>query len=149
MNDSDIQLTIPVALTVSQIARANPTIGDDEARELAQQLHSIIDAVQAAYATHPPDKAMLTMRLPGVARCLPYEAAVAYELGDVIDSVRNTNFGFWLGDEAELSVWIMERLTDLDGSGFLYDRYLLLYDRVQGTDFAGDVTMKEDGAVLQ
>ena len=81
---TDITITIPLELTVSQIARANLTIGNDEARELAQEVHSIIGMVQAAYAAHPPDKATLTARLPGAARCVPYETAVAYELGDVM-----------------------------------------------------------------
>jgi hypothetical protein len=150
---TDIAFTIPLALTVSQIARANPAIGDDEARELAQEMHSIIDMVQAAYAAHPPDKATLTARLPGAAGCLPYETAVAYELGDVIDSIRNTIFGHWPGgnhsiEAGDLSCWLMERLTDLDDSDILYFRYLLVHDRVQGTDLASILTLKEDGAAL-
>ena len=148
---TDITITIPLELTVSQIARANLTIGNDEARELALEVHSIIDMVQAAYAAHPPDKATLTARLPGAARCLPYETAVAYELGDVINSIRNTIFGFWPTDsneEAELSCWIAKWLTELDASDILYVRYLRVYDRVQGTDFASILTMKEDGAAL-
>ena len=148
---TDITITIPLGLTVSQIARANPTIGDDEARELAQEVHSIIDMVQAAYAAHLPDKAKLTARLPSAARCLPYETALAYELGDVIDSIRNTIVGHWPTDhseEAELSCWIAERLTDLDSSDILYVRYLRVHDRVQGTNFASIVALKEDGAAL-
>jgi hypothetical protein len=148
---TDITITIPLELTVSRIARANPTIGNDEARELAQEVHSIIATVQAAYAAHPPDKARLAARLPTAARCLPYETAIAYELGDVIDEVRNTIFGFWPTDpseEAELSCWIAEWLTDLDASDILYVRYLRVYDRIQGTDFASILTMKEDGAAL-
>lgn len=151
INMPDVTITIPLALTHSQIACANPTISNDEARELAQEMHSIIATVQEFYAAHPPDKARLTARLPGAARCLPYETAVAYELGEVINEVRNTIFGHWPTDpseECELSCWLGEWLTEIDASDILYVRYLRLYDRVQGTDFASILTMKKDGAAL-
>jgi hypothetical protein len=147
---TEIRLTIPLALTVSQIARANPTIDDDEARELAQEVHSIIATVQKLYALRPPNPAELALRLPTTARCLPYEAAIAYELGDVIDVVRDTIFGHWpphdSSEAGDLSCWIMERLTDLDDSDILYVRYWRVHDRIQGTNFAADLTVEEDGA---
>ena len=148
---TSIMLTIPLELTVSQIARANPAIGNDEACELAQELHSIIAAVQAAYAARPPDKAKLVARLPGAVRRLPYEVAVAYELGDVLDSVRNTVFGHWPADpieECELSCCLAGWLDDLEDGDNLYARYLRLSDRVQGTNFATDATVEEGGAAL-
>jgi hypothetical protein len=148
----DITITIPLELTVSQIVRANSTLGDEEARELAQEVHSIIDMVQAACAAHPPDKATLTARLPGAAGCLPYETAVAYELGDVIDSIRNTIFGFWPTDSSEganLSIWIAKWLAEIDASNILYARYMHVHDRVQGTDFSKDLTVEEDGPALR
>jgi hypothetical protein len=148
---TDITITIPLPLTLAQIARANPTIGDDEARELALETHSIIAMVQELYATNPPNKVWLANRLPTEDRCLPYETAIAFELGDVIDSIRDTIFGHWPTDPnaaGDLSCWIMARLTDLDASDILYVRYLRVHDRVQGTNFASDLTMKEDGAAL-
>jgi hypothetical protein len=139
---ADLTIVIPLALTLAQIARANPAIGEDEARELAQETHSIIAAVQADYAAHPPDKARLAARLPTADRGLPYEAAIAFELGDLIDSIRGTICGHWPTDPSEtsdLSCWLAVWLTDLDASGILYIRYLRVHDRVQGTDFATDL----------
>ena len=71
MTSNTIMITIPLALTLAQFARALPGISDNEARELAQEKHDLIAAVQAAYAAHPPDKAALTKRLPAeIGGCL-------------------------------------------------------------------------------
>ena len=147
MTNNTIMITIPLALTLAQFARAIRGISDDEARELAQEMHDLIAAVQAAYAAHPPDKAALTKRLPAEDRRLPYEIAVAFELGDIIDSMRDTIFGHWPDDSSEacgLSCGIMARLADLDDGDNLYCRYLRLSDRVQGTDFATSLNEERD-----
>jgi hypothetical protein len=156
MTTDTILITIPIALTTSQIARAaqiaraDQAISNDEALELAQEMHDLIAVVQAAYATHPPDKTMLVKRLPRSAKHLPYETAVAYELGDLIDSMRDTIFGHWPGGEdsnetGDLSEWIMDRLTDLSDGDSLFVRYSRLADRVQGTNFTAILTLDEDG----
>ena len=46
---TDITITIPLALTVSQIIRVNPAISESEALELARVLHDLIGEVQARY----------------------------------------------------------------------------------------------------
>ena len=56
MTSNTIMITIPLALTLAQLARALPGISDDEAREPAQETHDLIAAVQAAYTAHPPTK---------------------------------------------------------------------------------------------
>ena len=127
-----IQITIPLALTRAEIARVNEKIRDDEALTLAHELHDLIAAVQTAYIVRPPSPAALAARLPNEDAHLPYEDAIAFEVADVVDSLRRSVLGFlppdW--DEAcNTGVWLMKLLTDL-GDDSLYDRYLRLHSRI-------------------
>ena len=127
-----IQITVPIALTLAQIARANHEIRDDEALKLAQELHDLIAAMQTAYIVRPPKPAALAARLPEGHAHLPYEDAVAFEVADVVDSLRNSVLGFLPPDwnhACHIGEWLMERLTDL-GDDSLYDRYLRLCSRI-------------------
>ena len=130
---TDITITIPLALTVSQIIRVNPAISESEALELARVLHDLIGEVQARYVRRPLREGKLS------------DDRAAYELADLVDAVRRTVLDFWprnqdaVGDE---SVWLMDELTRIDMSmeSPLYDRYLRLCDRIQATNFAESLT---------
>ena len=52
----NIEITVPLAMTTTQIIRAVPTISEGEARGLAQELHEVIALVQSAYAAHVPER---------------------------------------------------------------------------------------------
>jgi hypothetical protein len=121
---TDIEIRIPLALTTAQVIRASPTkINEAEARELAQELHAVIEAVRVGYPAH---------HIPGAG-------PIDFVLADLLDAVRRTALGFWPWDRdravGEESCFLMERLTDID-QGFLYDRYLVLCDHINGTNFA-------------
>ena len=63
---------------------------------------------------------------------LPYEDAIAFEVADVVDTLRRSVLGFLPPDWNEAcnaGVWLMELLTDL-GDDSLYDRYLRLCSRI-------------------
>ena len=116
---TDITITIPLALTTSQIVRANPAaISESEARQLALELHDLVAEVQARYARHPLPEGKLS------------DDEAAFELADLVDAVRRTALGFWpysqdaAGTE---SCWLMEQLTHIEDA--LYDRYLRLHDQ--------------------
>jgi hypothetical protein len=131
----DITITIPIALTTSQVIRASPAaISESEARQLALELHDLIAEVQARYLSRP-------LREPA-----------AFGLADLVDAVRRTLLGFWPTDGTAAgneSCWLMEQLTDIDGA-LLYDRYLLLHDRIQGTNFAtiANPTKRHSGEII-
>jgi hypothetical protein len=44
----EIKITVPIAFTVALIIRHNQAISENEARELAHELHDLVAAVQAA-----------------------------------------------------------------------------------------------------
>jgi hypothetical protein len=129
-----ITIAIPIALTASQIIRASPAaISESEARQLALELHDLIAEVQARY---------------GEGKLSDDEAA--FGLADLVDAVRRTVLGFWPSDGAAAgseSCWLMEQLTDIGDARntLLYDRYLRLHDRIQGTDF---VTIANGGEII-
>jgi hypothetical protein len=128
----NLKITVPVALTLAQIARANQDICDDEALKLAQELHALIDAVQTAYIVRPPSPTALAARLPEEHAHLPYEDAIAFDVAEVVDTLRRSVLGFLPPDWNEAcsaGEWLMERLTDL-GDDSLYDRYLRLCSRI-------------------
>ena len=68
----------------------------------------------------------------------PCGCFVDNEETDVIETVLRTAVDVWPldGDEvAYESVWLFERFSAVDGDE-LYERYLRLFDRMNGTDFA-------------
>ena len=119
---SNIELSISADLTAAEIIRANESIDDKTAEELAATLHDIVACVKKAFALRPPD--------------LPLHES------DVVQTVLRTAVGFWPADwgaAANESVWVMEQLTDVEqltGAKDLYKSYLRVCDRVSGTDCA-------------
>jgi hypothetical protein len=126
-------ISFPLALTAAQIHRASPEpISEGKGLELAQELHDLIDEVQAVYTKHPPSQANPAERLPTADADLPCETAVAFELAELISTVWRTTLGFWPeGSDATASEseWVMDRLTFFAGTD-LYAQYLRLYDQI-------------------
>jgi hypothetical protein len=129
-NTTDLMITIPLALTASQIIRGSPkAISDPEALELALELHDLIGEVRARF---------VYVKLPLVGGGFSDNGA-DFEVADLIEAVRRTILGFWPhGAEADESVWLMDRLTSIDDD--LYNRYLLLCDKVHMTSFGEPLT---------
>jgi hypothetical protein len=68
----------------------------------------------------------------------PCEAYTASEETDVVETILRTAVDVWPLDEgagAAESVWLYERLEAVDGDE-LYDRYLRLCDKINGTNIA-------------
>ena len=62
----------------------------------------------------------------------------ASEETDVIETILRTAVDVWPRDEGAVgseSVWLAERFMAVDGDE-LYDRYLRLFDKINGTNFA-------------
>jgi hypothetical protein len=135
-----LTFTVQIKLTAAQIIRnCASTIDESEAAKLAHEVHAIIAEVQARYVRRPlvplsDDGHVLTQRMPSDDEC-------AFTLADLVDAVRRGLLGFESTNRnaavAE-SDWLEEQLTGIDDA--LYDRYLRLHDRIQGTNFAEPLT---------
>jgi hypothetical protein len=135
---TDITITIPLALTASQIIRGSPAaISESGALELARELHDLIAEVQARYVRHP-----ILERMPSDDECdfepvarMPSDDECAFMLADLVDAVRRGLLGFESTNQnaavAE-SDWLEELLTSTDDA--LDARYLRLCDRIQARD---------------
>jgi hypothetical protein len=131
-NMAAIAITVPIRFTVADIARANPSLSESEAFDLAWEAHNIIAAVQASYIAFPPSQAELVARACNENKRLLYADQLAFEEADLIEMLRRTIVGIWPGNEretADLSEWLMERLDDIGGDS-LYLQYLRLCDRI-------------------
>jgi hypothetical protein len=124
-----ITIEIPFALVVAMICRCGQ-VEEEEARDLAAELLSIIGTWRAWCAEHPE------------------RLGTEFEEEDVTFTVLRTVVGCWpriegwqddeknekVHDEADESVWLMCHLTDV--SDELYERYLKVSDRILGEDLA-------------
>jgi hypothetical protein len=133
-NMTDLVITIPLTLTASQIIRGCPkAISDPEALELALELHDLIGEVRARF---------VYVKLPLVGGGFSDNGA-AFDLADLVEAVRRTILGFWPENaEAEESIWLAHQLMSI--SDDLYNRYLLLHDKVQMTSFGEPLTNYRD-----
>ena len=114
----NVVLSASVDLMAARIRRVNRSINKETAGELAAEVHDIIACVQRFYSA-------------GLRR-----GSHADEEIDVVQTLLRTVVDIWpsdKGDAANESVWLMDRLTDIDDE--LYLRYMRLCDRVNGTDF--------------
>jgi hypothetical protein len=117
----NVELSAPVDLMAARIRRVNRSINKETAGELAAEVYDIIACVQRSYSA-------------GLRRGSPDD-----EDSDVVQTFLRTVVDIWpcdKGDAANESVWLMERLTDIDHE--LYLRYMRLCDRVNGTDFSAE-----------
>jgi hypothetical protein len=116
----DIELKIPVELTAMRI-QGRASVSAATAHQLAIELHAIVAAYRQLFAVRPP------------GRCF-----VDNEETDVVETILRTAVDLWPRDGDEVayeSVWLIERFSAVDGDE-LYERYLRLFDRINGTDFA-------------
>jgi hypothetical protein len=116
----DIELRIPVALTATRI-RGRASVSAETAHQMAIELHGIVAAYRQLFAVRPP--------------CGYF---VDNEETDVVETVLRTAVDVWPldGDDvAYESVWLFERFSAVDGDE-LYERYLRLFDKINGTNFA-------------
>jgi hypothetical protein len=116
----DIELKIPVELTVSRIQR-RASISADAAHQMATELHEIAAGYRQLFALRPP--------------CDAYAES---EETDVVETILRTAVDVWPLDKdaaASESMWPAERFSAVDGDE-LYERYLRLFDKINGTDLA-------------
>jgi hypothetical protein len=116
----DIELRIPVELTAMRI-QGRASISAEAAHQLAIELRSIVAAYRQLFTLRPP--------------CGNY---VENEETDVVETILRTAVDLWPldGDEiAHESVWLFERFSAVNGDE-LYERYLRLFDKVNGTNYA-------------
>ena len=88
---------------------------------MAIELHGIVAAYRQLFAVRPP--------------C---ESFVDNEETDVVETILRTAFDVWPLDGDEVvheSEWLAVRFMAVDGVE-LYDRYLRLFDQINGTAFA-------------
>jgi hypothetical protein len=119
----DIELKIPVELTMAHIQRANPEIDEAEAETLATELHAIIDAVRQLHQARP----------------LSDDGAHPSDEVDLALTMWCTALDRWPQDEgaaANESVWTMERLSAIGDDESLYERFLNISYRICGSDVA-------------
>ena len=119
----DIELRIPVELTASRI-QGHAQISAEAAREMAIELHGIVAAYRQLFAVRPP--------------C---DCFVDNEETDVVETILRTAVDVLpLDGDVRMreSAWLYERFVEVDGDE-LYDRYLRLFDRINGTAFADPV----------
>ena len=116
----DIELRIPVELTAMRI-QGHARISAEAAHQMAIELHGIVAAYRQLFAVRPP------------CGCF-----VDNEETDVIETVLRTAVDVWPSDKdaaAGESMWLAERFMAVDGDE-LYERYLRLFDKINGTDLA-------------
>jgi hypothetical protein len=122
----DIELRIPVELTASRIERRG-SISAEAADQLAIELHGIVADYRQLFALRPP----------------PCDAYAESEETDVVETILRTAVDVWSSDKDEVaaeSIWLFERFNAVDGDE-LYDRYLRLCDKINGTDLADLVSL--------
>jgi hypothetical protein len=116
----DIELKIPVELTAWRI-EGHARITAEAARPMAIELHAIIAAYRQLFVLRPPG-----------------DYYTEFEETDVVETILRTAINVWPSDEdaaAHENMWLFERFSAVDGDE-LYDRYLRLCDKINGTDLA-------------
>jgi hypothetical protein len=116
----DIKLTIPIGLTASRM-KGMALCSEEAAHEMAAELHSIAADYRQLYALRPP--------------C---ERFGEFEETDVVETILRTAVDVLPRDgdvRAREDVWLYERFLAVDGDE-LYDRYLRLVDKINGTNSA-------------
>jgi hypothetical protein len=122
----DIELRIPVELTAARI-EGQAQISAEAADQLAIELHAIVADYRQLFALRPP--------------CDHYAPS---EETDVVETILRTAVNVWPSDKdaaAHESMWLFERFDAVDGDE-LYERYLRLCDKINGTDLAQIVSTR-------
>ena len=134
VKNTDLELKIPIELTAALIIRRTAIVFSEPvdqalAVKLATELHAIIDGYRLLRSVQPP-----------------YMGPNKYELKDIdqieepamVLTILITALGWEPNDDnaaANQSVWIFEQFNIADAD-HLYERYLRLYDRINGTDLS-------------
>jgi hypothetical protein len=116
----DIELRIPVELTASRIER-RASISAEAANQLAIELHAIVADYGQLFALRPP--------------CDHYAPS---EETDVVETILRTAVDVWPSDKDAVaieSMWLAACFSTIDGYE-LYERFLRLCDKINGTDLA-------------
>ena len=116
----DIELRIPLELTASRI-QGHAQISAEAAHRMAIELHAIIAAYRQLFEVRPP--------------C---ESFVKNEDTDVVETILRSAVDVMPRDgdvRMRESAWLYERFSAVDGDE-LYERYLRLFDRINGTSLA-------------
>ena len=116
----DIELRIPVELTAMRI-QGRASVSAATAHQMAIELHGIVGAYRQLFAVRPP--------------C---DSFVDNEETDVVETVLRTAVDILPLDgdvRGRESAWLYERFSAVDGDE-LYERYLRLFDRINGTSLA-------------
>jgi len=127
-------IKIPLALTEALIVRRMASVFGEgqthgQAGELAHELHVIIDGYRRLRSVEPPYMGSNRYELMDIA---------AIEEPDTVLAILNTALGLWPQDHdasAGQGVWIFHQFDHADADA-LYERYLRLCDRINGTDEA-------------
>jgi hypothetical protein len=123
----DIELKIPVELTAMRI-QGHAQISAEAALQMAIELHAIIAAYRQLFAVR--------------SSC---ECFTDNEETDVIETILRTAVDVWPLDGDEVvheSEWLAVRFMAVNGDE-LYERYLRLFDRINGTNFADPVSWRQ------
>ena len=116
----DIELRIPLEPTALRI-EGRSHISAEAANQLAIELHAIVADYRQLFALRPP--------------CEHYEPC---EEADMVETILRTAIDIWPSDKdaaAHESIWLFERFDAVDGDE-LYERFLRLCDKINGTDLA-------------
>jgi hypothetical protein len=117
-----IELSIPSGLTAAYIERINSSIDKTEADTLAAELHDIIRLYRQLFLVRPPD----------CGEHASEEVDMSLTLWRTALDLRRSDDAASAGE----SVWLVERLEAVGDDGALYERYLKLADRINGTNIA-------------
>jgi hypothetical protein len=123
---------VPTDLTVARIRRANPSLSKEAARQMAAELHDIIAGVRKYCAARPGYSAadendIVQTMMRGVVGDPPGDAAAraaAYDAG--------------ANDSIYLAVMLTDPDDPDDSDNNLFERFIRLFDRVNGTDVVGE-----------
>jgi len=116
----DIEIRVPVELTAARI-QGRASVSQEAALEMAMELHSIVGGYRQLFALRPPG-----------------DCYAENEETDVVETILRTAVDIWPSDKdsvAAESMWLAERFSAVDGHE-LYERYLKLFDKINGTDIA-------------
>ena len=115
----DIELKIPVELTAMRI-QGHASVSAATAHQLAIELHGIVGAYRQLFAERPPCGCFVDNEETDVVETMLRTAVDVLPLdGDV---------------RGRESAWLYERFSAVGGDE-LYERYLRLFDRINGTNF--------------
>jgi hypothetical protein len=126
---ADIDLKITVEFTGTMIIRCDVIKDEAQAHALALELHEVIGIFRGLYSVRPPYQRELLEKMPDLEEI---------EETDLVLAIWGTAFDICPTNEraALLEVdWLYDQFERI-GADELYDRYMRLCDKINGTNFA-------------